>query len=181
LLDALAGGLRLLPEIQLGARPRMADFARWGEAVARALGQPPLTFLTAYLGNRNLASQRAIDDSPVARAVLRLVNTSGSWKGTATTLFALLARTTRDPISDVRRWPRSPRWLADELRRAAPLLRTRDVIVTFDRSGAGRQITLARRNPPPGTLRARGSGTSSMNDHRAPVPQPQAGQGFDAK
>jgi hypothetical protein len=164
LLDALAGGLRMLPEIQLASRPRMADFARRGEAVARALGQPPLTFLTAYLGNRNAASQMALDDSPVARAVLKFLTTSGSWKGTATQLFTLLARTTRDPISDVRRWPKSPRWLAGELRRAAPLLRTRDVIVTFDRSGAGRQITLARRNPSPGTYRAPGSGTSAMND-----------------
>ena len=32
-LDAMAGGLRELPNVKLDRSPRMADFAKWGEAV----------------------------------------------------------------------------------------------------------------------------------------------------
>ena len=38
LLDAMAGGLRELPSVDLKELPRMADFAEWGEAVGRGLG-----------------------------------------------------------------------------------------------------------------------------------------------
>ncbi len=38
LLDALAGVLRELPTVTLTHAPRMADFARWGTALERALG-----------------------------------------------------------------------------------------------------------------------------------------------
>jgi hypothetical protein len=37
-LDAVVGGLRELPSVRLSRMPRMADFARWGEAVGRGLG-----------------------------------------------------------------------------------------------------------------------------------------------
>ena len=34
-LDAVAGGMRELPSVKLSRLPRMADFAKWGEAVGR--------------------------------------------------------------------------------------------------------------------------------------------------
>ncbi|HZW33536.1 MAG TPA: hypothetical protein VFF52_22645 [Isosphaeraceae bacterium] len=144
LLDAVAGGLRLLPEIQLASRPRMADFARWGEAVAQARGQAPGTFLQAYLLNRCLASMTAVDDSPVARGVIELVARLGSWTGPASELLVLLRELIRDPLADAKRWPKSPIWLSEQLRRAAPQLRTCGVIVTFLRRRAGREIRIER-------------------------------------
>ncbi|MFI5454554.1 MAG: hypothetical protein ACHRXM_03800, partial [Isosphaerales bacterium] len=38
LLDAVAGGLRELPSVRLTELPRMADFAKFAEAVGRKLG-----------------------------------------------------------------------------------------------------------------------------------------------
>src|SRR5262249_25055779 len=48
LLDAVSGGLRKLPDVALDHHPRMADFARWGEAVWRALGNADGAFLETY-------------------------------------------------------------------------------------------------------------------------------------
>jgi hypothetical protein len=48
LLDAVAGGIRLWPEVQLKTMTRMADFDRWGEAVMCGLGHRAGTFLEAY-------------------------------------------------------------------------------------------------------------------------------------
>ena len=58
LLDVVTGAFRELPSVQIADLPRMADFARFGEAVGRALGSPANTFLSAYLGNRKDASAR---------------------------------------------------------------------------------------------------------------------------
>jgi hypothetical protein len=41
LFDAVSGGLKKLPEVNLSAMPRMADFAKLGEAVSLALGHAP--------------------------------------------------------------------------------------------------------------------------------------------
>jgi hypothetical protein len=147
LLDAVAGGLKSLPEIQLETRPRMADFARWGEAVSHALGQPPKAFLSAYLENRYGANLSAVDDSPVASAVFELVREIPSWSGTATQLFGLLTSAVNSPAAGVKRWPRNAMWLSDNLRRAAPGLRSIGVFVTFGRAGRSRIITIDRREP----------------------------------
>jgi hypothetical protein len=147
LLDAVAAGLRKLPEVQLEARPRMADFARWGEAIAQALGQPRGTFLSAYLENRQGACLNALDDSPVARAVLELMDAFGYFGGTATEFYTMLTRATADPIAAVKRWPKSPIWMSDHLRRAAPGLRAIGVIVTFNRDRNSRKITIERYQP----------------------------------
>jgi hypothetical protein len=120
----------------------MADFARWGEAVAQALGQPPGVFLNAYLHNRRLASTAAVEDSPVARGVLELVARWGSWTGPASALLVLLREEIRDPLADVKRWPKSPKRLSEQLRRAAPQLRTCGVLVTFQRRHACREIRI---------------------------------------
>ena len=74
LLDAVAGGLRLLPEVKPAAVPRMADFAVFGDAVSRALGNPPGTFLDAYRQNRRDANESAVEDNPVAGAVRELAS-----------------------------------------------------------------------------------------------------------
>src|SRR5262249_12120361 len=72
LLDAVAGGLRMLPQVKLSSMPRMAAFALFGEAVSRALGNPQDHFLAAYRDNRQAANEAAIEDSPVAGAVREL-------------------------------------------------------------------------------------------------------------
>src|SRR5262249_15461243 len=60
LFDAVAGALRLLPEINLASLPRMADSARFGEAAYRAAGYAPGAFLSACLANREDANRAAL-------------------------------------------------------------------------------------------------------------------------
>ena len=70
LLDAIVGGLRELPTLELAALPRMADFARFGEAIGRGLGWPAEAFLSVYAENRQAASVLALEDSPIAQQLL---------------------------------------------------------------------------------------------------------------
>jgi hypothetical protein len=54
LLDAVAEGLKRLPDTHLPKLPRMADFALWATACETALW-PADTFSSAYCGNRDEA------------------------------------------------------------------------------------------------------------------------------
>ena len=69
LLDAYAGALRKFPDVHLDRMPRMADFARFGEAVGRALDWGEGTFLRVYAINSERIRDLAADASPVVRAI----------------------------------------------------------------------------------------------------------------
>jgi putative DNA primase/helicase len=66
LLDAIAGGLRELPSVQVKELPRMADYARWGEVVGRGLGWEVRRFLSIYNDNRKNATETDLEKTPSA-------------------------------------------------------------------------------------------------------------------
>jgi hypothetical protein len=76
--------------------------------------------------------------------VIELVARCGSWTGPASELLVLLRESLRDPLAEVNRWPKSPIWLSEQLRRAAPQLRNCGVMVTFHRRRACREIRIER-------------------------------------
>jgi hypothetical protein len=66
-LDAVVGGLRLLPSVILTEMPRMADYAKWGEAVGHGLGWGSESFLSTYDANRRHATLMALEDSELVK------------------------------------------------------------------------------------------------------------------
>jgi len=148
LLEAVVGGLRALPDVRLGQLPRMADFARWGEAVGRGLGWGEGTFLKAYTSNRDAANEVALDASPIAQAVRDLVNGKSPWEGTATELLAELTAIVPESVAKSKDWPGTGRKTSGVLRRLVPALRRAGIDVDFDREAGGkrtRKIEITRR------------------------------------
>lgn len=133
LLDLFCAALAILPEVRAEQLPlpRMADFAQLGEAVARALGYGAGVFLEAYETHRRGSIRRVIDASPVAAAIVRLVDGGGSFRGAVGDLLDLLNRN-RPEHEPGDFWPRSPRGLGDALRRYAPALAQLGVRVEVD-------------------------------------------------
>jgi hypothetical protein len=140
-LAAVAGGLRHRDCVTLERLPRMADFARWGEAVCRALGYEPNDFLTAYEANRRGAIEAALDDSLVAAAIREFMAARDTWEGTAAGLLDELNREGPDRAKDKDRWPKTPRGLSGQLRRLAPALRSVGLNIVLD--GPRRRITVS--------------------------------------
>ncbi|MDE2100034.1 MAG: hypothetical protein KGL39_22460 [Patescibacteria group bacterium] len=142
LLDAVSGGLRLLPDVELASLPRMADFAQFGEAVSRALGHPADTFLSAYNANRREANESAVEDDAVAGAV-RVLASMGEWTGTAGKLLEELCRIVGEKVAGSKKWPRSAKGMSGALRRLAPSLRMVGVEIEFgERTNKARPITI---------------------------------------
>ena len=69
LFDILSKALVIKPTIVLDDLPRMADFAIWGEAIARAMGYRPMEFIDAYYNNIGKQNIEAIESSPLGQAI----------------------------------------------------------------------------------------------------------------
>jgi hypothetical protein len=146
LIDAVAGGMRMEPLLDLPRLPRMADFAHFAEAVCQGLGHPAGAFLAAYDRNRQAANESVLDDSPVARAIRTFIADANSWTGTASELLDELTAVAGERDLTLKAWPRRPKVLSSIMRRIAPQLRTTGLIVDFDRNTNSRTITLGRKD-----------------------------------
>jgi hypothetical protein len=75
-LEGLRRAIPLLQQVRAdlkGKLPRMADFAVWGEAVARGMGYQPLEWFGLYGQFKQTAVIEAVEANPVSQAVLKLV------------------------------------------------------------------------------------------------------------
>ena len=136
-LDLLSASMRKLPRVKLRKSPRMADFARWGVAVERALGWPKGSFLSAYQRNLELANDQAIHSQSVGPAILQFVSSQAAsrWTGTCGELLEGLARYAGEGERRDRQWPRSPQQLGRLLRRLGVNFRRAGFEVRFWREG----------------------------------------------
>jgi hypothetical protein len=143
LLDAVSTALRRRPEVRLDRLPRMADFALWVVAAAPALDLDPDVFLKAYADNRAAANAMAVEASPAAAEVYRLIKAAKRWEGTATELLAALNKNADGSVDRrARSWPKSAKALSDTLRRVKSNLAKVGVKVEFDRTKTHRTILL---------------------------------------
>jgi hypothetical protein len=71
IFDTLVKTLELKSTIRSNDMPRMADFALWGEAIARALGYKELEFIQAYYDNIGKQNIEAIEANPFGLAIAK--------------------------------------------------------------------------------------------------------------
>ena len=120
LMDLFVKTLALLPTVKLDKPSRMADFNRLGEAMAQALGHEPGEFDRVYKANRSENMAAGLESSPAAAAVRDLAfrhfddRTDVVFFDTFKSLYELL---TSDKAHRLEGWPKSPKGLADALRR----------------------------------------------------------------
>ena len=144
LLDAVAAGMRNERHVRLDRHPRMADFARWVAAAEEELPWQEGTFLRAYTSNRASANETALEASPVAAEVLRLVANCEAWQGPAAELLRVLEKRADEKVVKGQTWPKNPRALSAALRRLAPNLRADGTSVEFFEDSRPKQIRLGR-------------------------------------
>jgi hypothetical protein len=150
-LDAVVGGLRILPSVRLPEMPRMADYAKWGEAVGRGLGWASDSFLSTYHANRKEATSLALEDSAVGSILLQLAPQTTKWVGTSTELLAALAEVAGKKVAASARWPKTPIQFSNELRRLAPQLALHGLSIRFSRNYEQRIVLITRVDGPTGS------------------------------
>ena len=148
-LDAIVGGLRELPSVNLTDLPRMADYAEWGEATSRGLGWGADTFISTYKDNRKEATQILLEDSPVATVLIALARKGVYWSGKPQDLYQAVVKVTGQTLGP--RWPKTISEFGSELRRIAPQLRLHGICINFERRGGDRVVTLQMERATTGT------------------------------
>lgn len=89
----LSKAIGILPSVPVPRQFRMADFPRWGYAIAEAAGWGGARFLAAYERNINRQHEEAVSASLLSQAILEFMAGWNEWKGTASELKIQL-----DPI-----------------------------------------------------------------------------------
>lgn len=130
LFDLLAQVLKVLPDVVLTERPRMADFARILAAVDQVQGWQTLD---TYKASARDAIADVLDGEPFAQAVVALVDRSGpdGWTGTAGELLEAVPTPDKLP----KKWPKDPTRAGGQLKRLAPPLRTIGIEVDDSKRG----------------------------------------------
>lgn len=123
LFDAVSCALGTVESVRLEGMPRMADFAVWATAAEEALGWESGSFMAAYTGNREEATESALEADPVAGAVRALMANREEWSGTTTELWKSLNALVDEDIRRTKDWPAAPNVLSRHLKRLAPALR----------------------------------------------------------
>ena len=130
--------LKALPKAEVENPPRMADFARLGEAMFIATDTDG-SFTELYRGNRTDSLLRSLESSPVALALQEFIMKEKDWTGTAKELKAELDSNHKQEGEG---WVKSPKGMSDALTRLAPALR--EVGIEVDRIGRTNDRRLVR-------------------------------------
>jgi hypothetical protein len=105
----------------------MADFARWGVATEQALGGEEGSFMDAYMGSQDEATETAIEAWAPGAAFVEFaklhVGFERAWEGSATDLLAEINKSVEDDaLKRSKAWPKTPSHLAEALNRLTPAL-----------------------------------------------------------
>lgn len=149
IFDALSLAMKLRMSVTLSRLPRMADFTRWGCAIAQALGYTQDEFLRVYYANIAEQHQEAIAENPVASAMREFIEkqASGEWEGTMSELLELLSKTAAEEKIDTaaREWPKAANILSRRLNEAKTNLMEIGITIRSEKAGHGRRRVLIQR------------------------------------
>ena len=124
LCTVMSQAMALIDRVRVSHYPRLADFAQWGAAVALALGTSEQAFLTALSANTRAQTSEALEASPVAQALLKMMTGRSSWVGTPQELLKQLGQLADEAGVDQksRLWPKDARWVWRRIKEVRPNL-----------------------------------------------------------
>ena len=146
---ALSKAMAIYPTVKIESLPRMADYCRWGWALSEALGYGGQAFLDAYTRNISRANDNAINEDPVAAAVVAFMRERSEWQGYVAKLLTELERTAEDEKINVkaRRWPKAAHVLTSRLKEVKSNLEEVGIRYERQHDGGGTQIRLENDHP----------------------------------
>jgi hypothetical protein len=138
--------------IKLETRSRMADFEEYAEIISRCMGNAPGKFIEAYYKNQQLQTEVVIESSPVAMAIVKLMEgrQATGWTGSSTELLTDLELVTAELKIDTqgRSWPKSASILSRRLNEIKTSLRDVDISIEYTQDPGTRIKTINIRKVP---------------------------------
>lgn len=143
ILSAAKGIYETVKLTKLG---RMADFTRWGYAVAEAIGVGGEVFLKAYLNNQKKANQEAVESNPVATALIKYMDENISFTGTVSNLLTVLNQVAEVEQIDTtsKLWAKEPNVLSRRLNEIKSNLELEGIYYKISQKNHGRVIEIVK-------------------------------------
>ena len=126
-------------------KPRLSDFAIWGEAVSRAMGEEKNRFFDAYMALLSGYNMDIVQQYLDIMILLQLVEQKDIEDVTPTTLLQLI----KDQVEnkdDKRELPKQPNTLSEHLNEVTPNLLKLGYRVRYDRSSIKRTWNITKLN-----------------------------------
>ncbi len=145
-LNTLVKAIREYPCVQPKELFRMADFTRWGCAIAKALGKTEKDFLKAYASKVRLQIEEAAHSSPVATVLIDYMHNHKKCDDIPSDLYKKLLKHAKEMGISTRQkaWPKAPHILARKLNELASSLKALGLeVVTGIHTGKERRILVS--------------------------------------
>jgi hypothetical protein len=131
IMDILVKVLNIYPTVELKKKVRMADYAVWGEAISKAIGNEPEKFADILEANQNRQHVTAVLATPLGSFMIKfckielLGKEKIEWKGQPDDLMEFLTQMIDDKIlrADKRELPGQSNKMISELNIIKPNLR----------------------------------------------------------
>jgi hypothetical protein len=159
MLDILVKALQIKPGLQLKNLPRMADFAIWGEAIARAMGYGEMEFINAYYDNIGKQNIEAIEANPLSQAIAKFCDEQqienkgqSAWEGSNCQLLEQLQIVAdRNGINtSQKKWPKATNSLTKRLNQIrSNLLEGLGICITISRDNKKNTSIIRIEKKPP--------------------------------
>ena len=124
LLSVLSTALELRQYVRMSRKPRMADYAMWGEAISRALGFEDYSFYKLYLLKMSSAEDVAVESSVVGVALSQYIRRETTaypdkeelFRGSVSDLLKVLREiAVNEGIDVAKQFPKAPHILTRRL------------------------------------------------------------------
>lgn len=157
IFDTVVKVLNRLGEVKMEELPRMADFAEIGELIARCLGYPEGRFTEVYNRNIGFNNEEAVNSSPVATAIISLMNSQAIWSGKSHTLLLKLNDLVihKQELSGLTKhpdWPRCARSMSERINEITANMNEIGIIIekVYDKHTKSDTITIVNNDYTPG-------------------------------
>ena len=147
LFDILSKAIALKPSVKLSRRPRLADWGEYAAAVYEVMGWDAETFLKDWDEVVRVQNQATLDGSPVAQAIIKLMEEHDECVLTSSKMHAQLKAIAEEQGVDVARdraWPKSARWLWRRIKDVLGLLAAAGIEVGRNEDKSGSKIALRK-------------------------------------
>lgn len=149
IFDTLVKAITLYPELtpeRLPRLPRLADFAKWGYAIAEALGKSGEQFLEDFSQNIKRQNQSVTEQNVLCQSILNLMADQGTYLKSVADTHTKLKHLAGDDHRD-ETFPKLPHNLRKKLDLIRPTLDEHGITFQFsERTKHGYQVTFTNSN-----------------------------------
>lgn len=139
----LSKAIPIYENLDLEHLPRMADFAKWGYAIAEALGYGGDKFMRIYEKNQNELLENMVSEDAVITVLIEMLKKRHYFKGKVTELLSTLTTMAEDMNLDIRvGWARDASALSRRLYESQSVLSMFGVSIHRGKANGDRYIEL---------------------------------------